>query len=192
MDERDVTELEFTYRPVTDKKRAFPLLFTVVGVSSLLVAISTVVDTYRGLLSLLGVMGLTVATYILTRYTVSEFAYSVMATASDELMLVVTKTVGKRVTTLYSTKVKGIKSIQLFTKDEYKKHKTEKGRLLYNLAPSFSPASVYIAIIDDAEEKSEIILECTEAVVSRLLECRDYAVIQQKERYEATYGSDEE
>ncbi len=184
--------MEFTYRPITDKKRAFPLLFTVIGVSSLLIAISSVIEAYRGLLSLLGVMGLTVATYILTRYVVSDFAYSVMLNSSDELLFVVTKTTGKRVSTLYCTKAKYIKSAQLFTKNDYKKHKPEKGTLLYNLAPSFHPDSVYIVSTDGPEEKCEIILECTEAVISRLCDCRDHAVMQVKERYEDEYSSDEE
>ena len=167
--------IPFTYNVKSDKKRAYPLFFTVVFISSILVVVSMTVEKYSGVISLLAVVGLTAAVLIYQRYITADYAYVVTAGEEYAASLVINKRVGNRVSTMAYLPLYGITSIQKFTKEELKTHKTPKTTKKYNYAPTYDPDSVYIVFAKTNEASFEIVLECVGDVASRLLEYSAYA-----------------
>ncbi|MBQ9071380.1 MAG: hypothetical protein IJY23_08560 [Clostridia bacterium] len=162
--------IPFSYRTLADKRRAMPTFFTLIGISALLVVLSMTVDKYAGIISLLAVAGLTASTMFYIRYITSDYSYSVREGSDSDAFLIFTKVVGKRQSMMGCLPLYSIISIQKFTKNELKLHKTEAGYRKYNFAASFSPDAVYMILAKTRTESFEVIIEGTDELAARLLE----------------------
>lgn len=179
--------IPFTYNIKSDKKRAFPLFFAILGVSLAVVILSVISPKYQGVISLVAVVGLTASVLIYQRYVTADYGYVVTEGESGMAALLFTKRLGKRVTTMAYLPLYSILSIQRFTKTELKQHKTPKGARKYNFAPTLSPDFVYVISSRTGEAEFEIIIECIPEVADRILEYSAYA----KEDY-VRYRNEEE
>lgn len=167
--------IEFTYRPITEKKRAYPLFFTLLIISGVLVLLSVQLTVAKGLISLAAVIGLTAAMFVFIRYVLAEFAYSVTCGADGEAVFVVTRTTGKRVSTMCCVRMAELSSVEKLTKEQQKQHAPDPKALKYNFAPSMSPEVVYLIKTSSRTSKCEIIIEGTDELAARLLEYSSYA-----------------
>ena len=177
--------IPFTYRPSADKRRAFPLFFILIGCAAVFVAASLISPLYRGLLSLVAVFLLTGAVLVYQRYITADYIYAVREGGEGEAAFVVTKRVGKRVTTLAYAQLYSIKCIEFFTKDEYKARAKDKNIRKYNLVPTYSPDYIYVISLKNPNGEFEIAVDITSEVRNRILEYRDYALADELARRES-------
>lgn len=176
--------IEFTYRPVTQKKRAYPLFFTLLIISGALVVLSVQLSVAKGLVSLGAVIGLTAAMFVFIRYILVEYAYSVTRGADDEAVFVVTRTTGKRISTMCCVRMAELVSVEMLDKEKKKQHTPDPKALKYNFAPSMSPETVYLIKTASRTARCEIIIEGTNELAARLLEYSSYAKADDKENEE--------
>ena len=180
--------IPFTYNIKSDKKRAFPLFFAVLAVTLAVVVLSVISPKYQGVISLVAVVGLTASVLIYQRYVTADYGYVVTDGGNNTAALLFTKRVGKRVTTMAYLPLYSINSIQKFTKQELKLHKTPKSVRKYNFAPTLHPELVYVISSRTGEAEFEIVIECIPEVAARILEYSAYA----KEDYVLSRNDDED
>ena len=174
--------IPFTYNIKADKRRAYPLFFTVLFISGILVVLSVTAPSYRGLISLGAVVGLTAAVMIYQRYITSDYGYVVTDGGEDGAVFLVTKRVGKRISTMVYLPLYAVTSIQKFTNTELKQRKSAKVTKRYNFAPTFGADVVYMISARTPNGEFEIILECIDEVAARLSEYAQYAKEDEIER----------
>ena len=167
--------IEFTYKPITQKKRAYPIFFTILIISGVLVLLSVQMTVAKGLISLFAVFGLTIDMFVFIRYVLAEFAYSVTCGQDGDAVLVVTRTTGRRVSTMCCIRMAELSSVEKLTKEQKKQHAPDPKALKYNFAPSMSPEVVYLIKTASRTTKCEIIIEGTDELAARLLEYSSYA-----------------
>ncbi len=159
--------LDFTFRPIANKKQCFPALFGLLIVSACLVVASVASPLYKGIISLVAVVGLISVVYLFSRYIAPVYAYAVIHDSNGQGCFIVTKTIGKRVDTLFMIPLYAVISLKRTAQ------KTETvsvyGERKYNLCPSFSPKNIYAMRASTRYEKSLVLLELTDDVMNRLL-----------------------
>jgi hypothetical protein len=159
---------EFTYRPVPNKRIANTLFFGILLVSVIPVVFSIISLRYKGLISLGAVALFVAAVAVYARYIVAEYAYVVIY-SGDTPMIIVTKTIGKRVTTLMSLPLSCIFAV--CEKGQYDAARVkEKGIKKYNFAVSILPKSAYVLSAKTRYENMLVMLEGSAEFASRISE----------------------
>ena len=161
---------EFTYRPVAEKRPAAVVFGIIMAMSLVIVIASESAEKYKGVISLAAVILICAAIYIFVRFLASDYAYILIFDNNGLPNLIVTKTVGKSVTTLFTALITDIQDIKAESPEERKKHRTPSGTKKYNYTVSLIPGTVYRVYTSGKEGKSEILMEFNEAVRERLLE----------------------
>ena len=179
--------IPFSYRRLADKRRAFPALFTLIGVSAVLVIASMITPKYSGVVSLVSICTMTAAVMIYVRYVVSDYTYSVREGENHQSYLIFTKVVGKRQSMMGCIPLYAIKSIEKFTNDELKQQKIDKGTHKYNFAPSFAPDAVYVIKAKTRTVSYFVVIEGTDELRDRILDYTKYALLDEAESEEEDY-----
>ena len=179
--------IPFSYRRLADKRRAFPIFFTLVGISAVLVVLSMIVTKYQGLVSLGAICTMTASVLVYVRYIISDYTYSVREGEDRQSFLIFTKVVGKRQSMMGCIPLSAIRSIEKFTKSELKTQKAESGVQRYNFSPSFSPDEVYVIKAQTGTHKYFVVIEGTDELRERLLEYSRYAIIDEAESDDEDY-----
>ena len=169
--------IPFSYRRLADKRRAFPLFFALVAISAVLVVVSMITPKYPGVISLISICFMTATVMVYIRYITSDYTYSVREGEDKQAFLIFTKIVGKRQSMMGCVPLCAIKSIEKFTKNEFKTQKAEAGAHKYNFAPSFSPDVVYVIKAQARGAKYFVVIEGTDELRDRLLEYSRYALL---------------
>lgn len=173
--------LDFTYRPEINKKKAVNLFVGLLLLSAVFVVISVFVSRYKGLISLAAVIGITLALAVYNRFLAGVYAYIVMTDSSGTPLFLVTRTVGRSVSTLCRVELADVVGMSLLQKDK-KSDDGSKGRKKMNFCPSVSPSAVYVLETKNRYEHFEILLEGSEEFAQRILE---YAEIAKRLKQEA-------
>ena len=176
MDER-ITE--FTYRPVSDKRRALPLFFTLLFASAVLVAVSTFIPKYKGVVSLGAMLLLCATVLVFTRYYIAEFIYSVAVSNDGDALLVITRITGKRESAMCTLPVYSILSVEYKSGDAAKSYKLDPVSKKYNFVPDFKPESFYVIFAKDKGILSEIMIYGTPELAQRL---KEYSLIERERK----------
>lgn len=172
MDERI---LEFSFRPVQDKRRAMPLFFGVLAASAVLVALATFLPRYRGVVSFLAMIGLCASVLIFTRYYIADFVYSTVLGSDGEAYFVITRITGKRESAMCTLRFSEIVSVKYYDAEAAKSYKPDPVSKKYNFVPDFSPKSFYlITASSTGVGKSEIMISGTPELAKRI---EEYAAI---------------
>lgn len=161
---------EFTFRPIANKKPAIVLFGLLMAMGAVLVIASAVAEKYKGVISLFAVILFCAAIYILTRFIIAEYAYALVFDSENVPNLIVTKLIGKRVTTLFSIPVSRIISIEAESADARRLHRTPCGTKKYSYNVTMFADSTYRVYAQGNGESAEILLEITSAVAEKLLE----------------------
>ena len=165
---------EFTFRPIAKKGKASVVFFGALAIAAVLVIASVISPLYKGLISLAAVALMCSSLYIFQRYLSGEYAYVVAYGSEEEPIFIVTKTVGKRVSTLGNFYLADIISVDKEGKGERGAHKTAAGVIKYNYNPSLMPDTTYRLTLKSRWISAEIVLEGSDEFASRL---REYASI---------------
>ena len=165
MENNDVM-MDFTYRPKSDKRGALIVMSALLIFSLAIVVASVISPLYKGVISLLAVISLVVCVYIFVRYIASDYAYAVINTDTDTPILIVTRTVGKRTTTLSSIALSSVNSIEE-VRGEPRRERYERK---YNFCQSFSPKLAYLLRVRTRYESFTAHLEIPREVADRLLQ----------------------
>ncbi len=160
--------LDFTYRPKTKVREARLVMLGALIISALLVIASVISPKYKGIISLFAVIALVCVVYIYTRYLAPQYAYAVMTSGEGEALLVITKNVGKSLSTLAMIRLYEITSVERVTDEAGKAAARDERK--YNFCPSMTPDEVYAVRSSDRYEKRLMLLEINEAVAKRLSE----------------------
>ena len=159
------TMMDFTYRPKSDKKGAFIAMSALLAVALAVVVASVVSPSYKGVISLVAVILLCICVYIFVRYLASDYAYAVVNTDTDAPLLIVTRTVGKRTSTLSSIALSSVNSVEEI-KGEPSRVRYERK---YNFCQSFSPKLAYVLRVKTRYEQFTAHLEIPKEVADRLV-----------------------
>ena len=160
--------IPFSFNPNPNKKKVYPTLFTLLAVGAALTVLSVTSEKFKGLISLAAVIFLGGAMYLFIRYVGQEYVYNVSYNASDEPMLVISKVIGKRISTMCAVPLYSIISIQKFTKSG-EKYVPDKTVHRYNFIATFGPEYFFVIKSVSRTEKCEIALECTDEMKDRLI-----------------------
>ena len=140
-------------------KITFGVLLILAGA---LILTSMIVELYRGVISLAGIVFLTAAVLVHTKYIGAEYYYDVTFDSSGYPLLVVRQTVGKRHSTLCRIGLSEINSVDRETASERRAHKTPYGVRKYVYVPTMGTDVTYRLITKSRYEEAEIILEISD------------------------------
>ena len=176
MDER-ITE--FTYRPISDKRRALPLFFSLLLASAILVAVSTFLPKYKGVVSLGAMLLLCATVLVFTRYYIAEFIYSVVLSNEGDALFVVTRVMGKRESAMCTLPVYSIFNVEFKSGDAAKSYKPDPVSKKYNFVPDFKPEAYFVIFAKDKGILSEIMIYGTPELAGRL---KEYSLIERERK----------
>ncbi len=161
--------LEFTFRPVANKKPAITTFIILLAIGAAAATASVISPIYKGLISMAAVIALCSAVYIFVRYISSDYAY-VVAYAGDIPMFLVTKTVGKRVTTLFNMPIYQVLKIESESAKERKERKTPAGTQRFNYNVTLLSWDGYRIYAKSRYGSKEILIEGTAELSERLMQ----------------------
>jgi hypothetical protein len=172
--------IDFTYRPLADRRPATSVFFGLVALSFLAAIPSVSMEKYKGVASLIAVIFFVSAMAVYSRYLLGEYAYACFTTTDGRAVLTVTKTSGKRVSTMLSVYFSEITDV-VFYPSAAEREKPRGEVKKYNYVASLRPKQVVQIEVISSGVRSSVLLEGSEAFANRLREC---ALIAASEREE--------
>ena len=173
--------LEFSYRPSADKKKVFPVFFTLLALSGVLFILSATLDKYKGVIGLLSLIGISICMYLYLKYISAILVYSVMINSNNEAVFLVNKMIGKRSSLMFSAYLSDIIYIQKFTKDGENTYSPDKTMQKFNFTVTYGCREFYVLRAKGVSYSADVFLECTEEVAKRLIEYSQIAKMQSEE-----------
>ena len=152
-----------------------PIMLLALSVPFIIASVTA--DKYRGLFSIGSVVFLIAATFVFSKYIAGEYAYAVIYKGEDNPEFLVTRTIGKRVTTLYNVPMSHI--YKVCKKD--KSVPTEVGAKKYSFTATLLTKEVYIIKSRSRYGQETVFIEATDEVASRIYEYAKKAVLYDKE-----------
>jgi hypothetical protein len=166
--------LEFTFRPVVNRKSSSLLFSVLMALSAVGVLASVISPKYKGVISLAAIVLICASLFVFVRYMSGIYSYVVMYGSGGEPMLVITKTTGKRVTTLGDFPLSSITHVTKCVGEQDQGIKAEKGIKKYNFCPNLRPAVTYRIAARGRDIAADIIIEGSDEFADRL---REYAAL---------------
>ncbi len=174
--------IDFTFRPKTDGKRPLPTVLLIAALSAVLIVVSANIPMYKGVVSLVALVGICASLYLAMRYIMSDFIYSVYS--ADErtpASLMIYRAMGRRESLMYRIDLSDIREIRLVNKNDKTAHATNRNTVKLNFHPSFNPDSYYLLIAKTADSEIEVKLDITPEVRERLLSYAEIARTMERE-----------
>ena len=154
-----ISEFSVKAKPSNNKAR---VLFIACMMSSFVfISTSTLIDLYKGLVSLGGVAFLCGALILYTKYVAPIYYYDIML-GDNVPMLVVRQQTGKRYTTLCRVFLADIVKIEKESSAQRREHKTPAETGKYSYLPSLDPSESFRITTSSRHERAEILIECSE------------------------------
>ena len=139
------------------------LVFTALMLTAAaVVVVSMFLESYRGVIGMLGMFIVVAATWVYTRHVAADYYYDLITYAGDEPTLIVRQIIGKRQSTLSRVYLADIVSAEMEDAAARRAHKTEKGVRKYVYTPTMSPERTCRLTVRSRSEHSEIVLELTD------------------------------
>ena len=155
-----IREFSVKPKPTNNKARAAFVICTVCSFA--LITVSTLIPLYKGLVSLVGVVLLSLALMLHSKYIASAYFYDITFDSEGVPLLVVRQLTGKRYTTLCRIALYEIVSIEKQSREQRRKHKTPFEMKKYSYLPTLDPDVVYRIITSGRYERAEILIESSE------------------------------
>lgn len=153
---------EFSVKPKPSNNKARALFIILMLLAFLLILISTLIDSYKGIVSLLGVISLSLALVIYTKYISPAYYYDITFDSGGLAVFVVRQLVGKRFTTLCRIALSDIVRVEKESAKERREHKTPMGVVKYSYLPTLDPAESHRITTSSKYEKAEILIEASD------------------------------
>ena len=165
-----IKELSVHVKPKGNKGK---LLFTALMlVAATVVLVSMFIERYKGVVGLVGMIAIVIATWIYTRYIAVEYYYDVTFDSSGEPIFIVRQIIGKRQSTLSRISLADIVDVTLQDAAERKAHKTPRDTRRYVYVPTVFSERVCRITTKNRYEKAEVLIEVSDEFASLL---RSYA-----------------
>ncbi len=147
-------------RPANNRAK---LVFTALMLSAAaIVVVSMFLESYRGVVGMLGMFIVVAATWVYTRHVAADYYYDLITYTDDEPALIVRQIIGKRQSTLSRVCLADVVSAEMEDAAARRSHKTERGVRKYIYTPTISPERTCRLTVHSRYEHSEIVLEITE------------------------------
>ena len=155
-----IREFSIKLKPTNNKART--VFVSCMIAAFLLIMLSTLVELYHGLVSLVGMIFLVAAVTVYTKYLSVVFYYDITLDSEGTPLFLVRQTIGKRQTTLCRIGLAEIKKVEKEDRSARKAHKTPTGFRKYAYLPTLDPDVVYRLTSVSRYEKSELIIEISD------------------------------
>ena len=133
-----------------------------------LVTLSTVIPLYRGLVSMAGVLLLTIALVFYTKYILPIYFYDIFIDSDGTPLFVVRQQTGKRQSTLCRIPLNEILRVEKQSRQQRREHKTPYEVKKYAYLPTLDPDEIYRITTSGRYERAEILIECSEGFAKML------------------------
>ena len=133
-----------------------------------LVTLSTVIPLYRGLVSMAGVLLLTLALAFYTKYILPIYFYDIFIDSDGTPLFVVRQQTGKRQSTLCRIPLNEILRVEKQSRQQRREHKTPYEVKKYAYLPTLDPDEIYRIATSGRYERAEILIECSEGFAQLL------------------------
>lgn len=133
-----------------------------------LVTLSTVIPLYRGLVSMAGVLLLTLALVFYTKYILPIYFYDIFIDSDGTPLFVVRQQTGKRQSTLCRIPLNEILRVEKQSRQQRREHKTPYEVKKYAYLPTLDPDEIYRITTSGRYERAEILIECSEGFAKML------------------------
>lgn len=160
---------EFSVKPKPSNNRARIIFAISMSLSFALIAISTFATSYKGIISLAGVIALSVALVVYTKYISPVYFYDITFDTSGAPLLVIRQQIGKRHTTLCRIGLAEIVKIEKESRKQRRAHLTQEGYVKYSYLPTLDPEECYRITTAGRYEKAEILIESSEGFADLLV-----------------------
>lgn len=155
---------------VKSKNSNAKILFGVLAaISAVLIVTSMVMQLYKGVLGLVGIIFLTAAVLVYTKYLGAEYYYDVTIDSSGYPLFIVRQLVGKRYSTLCRIGLTEIRDVKRETAAERKTYKTPYGVRKYVYFATLGAAVTYRLITKSRYEEAEILIEISDEFAELLI-----------------------
>ena len=167
---------EISLRPVAKNKNARMLFFVLLGAAAASVAVSYLVNAYKGIIQLGSLILLVAAVMVYTRYIGAAYLYEVTFDTEGTPVFVVSQLSGKRRSALCRVDLADIAEILRLSGEEYRAYKPEAGMKRYNYTPTLWPDEVHCMKVRARAESADVFLElsaeCCDMLLSYAAEAR--------------------
>lgn len=133
-----------------------------------LVTLSTVIPLYRGLVSMAGVLLLTLALVFYTKYILPIYFYDIFIDSDGTPLFVVRQQTGKRQSTLCRIPLNEILRVEKQSRQQRREHKTPYEVKKYAYLPTLDPDEIYRITTSGRYERAEILIESSEGFAQLL------------------------
>lgn len=163
-----IKEFSIHARPTNKKATAaFSICFFA---SFAVLAVSSFLPIYRGLVQLLGMGLLVAAILIYTKFLSPRYFYEIAYDSDGVPLFIVNQVIGKRMSTLCRVAFYEIVKVEGESAEERKSHKTPAGVRKYNYVPTLMPERTCRIYTSGRHERAEIVIEVSDEIASLLAE----------------------
>ncbi|MBQ7325875.1 MAG: hypothetical protein IJW93_00155 [Clostridia bacterium] len=153
---------EFSVKPKPSNNKARAAFIISMMLSFALILLSTLIESYKGIIGLGGVAFLTIAMVFYTKYISPIWFYDITFDSDGTPVFVVRQQIGKRQTTLCRIALCEIVKIDRENSHARREHKTPAGVIRYSYLPTLDPKDSYRITTSARHERAELLIECSE------------------------------
>lgn len=159
---------EFSVKPKPSNNKARTVFIFCMLAAFVLITLSTLIPLYKGIVSLIGILLLSVALMLYAKYIAPIYFYDITFDSEGIPLFVVRQQTGKRYTTLCRIALHEIVKIEKQSREERRAHKTPYEMKKYSYLPTFDPAEVYRLTTSGRYERAEILIESSDGFADLL------------------------
>lgn len=159
---------EFSVRPKPSNNKARAMFIACSVLAFALVTLSTVIPLYRGLVSMAGVLLLTLALAFYTKYILPIYFYDIFIDSDGTPLFIVRQQTGKRQSTLCRIPLNEILRVEKQSRQQRREHKTPYEVKKYAYLPTLDPDEIYRITTSGRYERAEILIESSEGFAKML------------------------
>lgn len=163
---------EFSIRAIATNTKARTAFSVCFFASFAVLAASTFLEHYSGVVGLIGLVLLVAAITLYTKYLSCSYYYEIVFDSEGTPLFLVNQLIGKRRTTLCRIGLFEIVKIECESSEEKKAHKTPSDVRKYNYVPTLFPDRVCRVYTVGQRERAEILIEVSDEIANLL---SDYA-----------------
>lgn len=172
---------EFSVKPSPSNNKARFLFIACLATAFLLITLSTIVILYKGVISTLGVVILSLGLIVFTRYIAPVYYYDITFDTDEAPIFVVRQSTGNRHTTLCRIYLADIDKVEGESASQRRAHRRANGVRLFSYLPTIDPEKSYRISAASRYEELEIIIECSDEFADLL---RSYATEAKSVRFQ--------
>ena len=166
--------IDFSIKAKPSSKKANCTFTVCIVLAFVFFAASGFVSLYNGLVGLVGLIFLTAALTVYTKYISPMYYYDVFTDSDGTPLFIVRQVVGKRETTLCRIGLCEVMKLEREDRATRRKHKTPSDHQKFSYLPTLDPTVSYRMTTRSRYERAEILLEISDEMAQMI---KNYAEI---------------